>query len=93
MKPLPILSKLSREQRKAVTLSQGVTAFFCSTFLCRFQENTTFPAISREKAKCGALDNLLPDNHYFSAHLAKRPFSVAVRMKGQETVSKTEVRP
>ena len=93
MKPLPILSKLSREQRKAVTLSQGVAAFFCSTFLCRFQKNTTFPAISREKAKCGALDNLLPDNHYFSAHLAKWPFPVAVRMKGQETVSKTEVRP
>ena len=83
MKPLPILSKPNREQRKAVTLSQGVTAFFCSTF----------PAISREKAKCGVLDNLLPDNHYFSAHLAKCPFSVAVRMKGQETVSKTEVRP
>ncbi len=93
MKPLPILSKLSREQRKAVTLSQGVTAFFCSTFLCRFQENTTFSAISREKAKCGALDNILPDNHYFSAHLAKWPFYVAVRMKGQETISKTEVRP
>ena len=93
MKPLPILSKLSREQRNAVTLSQGVTAFFCSTFLCRLQENTTFPVISREKAKCGVLDNLLPDNHYFSAHLAKWPFPVAVRMKGQETVSKTEVRP
>ena len=75
MKPLPILSKLSREQRKAVTLSRGVTAF------------------SREKAKCGGLDNLLPDNHYFSAHLAKWPFYVAVRMKGQKTVSKTEVRP
>lgn len=93
MKPLPILSKANREQRKAVTLSQGVTAFFCSTFLCPLQENIPFPAISREKAKCGALDNLLPDNHYFSAYLAKWPFPVAVRMKGQETVSKTEVRP
>ena len=93
MKPLPILSKLSREQRKAVTLSRGVTAFFCSTFLFRFQENTTFPAISREKAKCSGLDNLLPEMHYFSVHLAKWPFLVAVRMKGQETVSKTEVRP
>ena len=93
MKPFPILSKPNQEQRKAVTLSQGVAAFFCSTFLCRFQGNTAFPAISREKAKCGALDNLLPDQHYFSAHLAKWPLPVAVRMKGQETVSKTEVRP
>ena len=93
MKTLSILSKLSREQRNADTLSRGVKSFICSTFLCRFQENTTFPAISREKAKCGGLDNLLPDNHYFSAHLAKWPFYVAVRMKGQETVSKTEVRP
>lgn len=93
MIPLPILSKLDRTKRTAVTPDHGATAVFCSTFLCRFQENTTFPAISREKAKCGALDNILPDNHYFSAHLAKWPFPVAVRMKGQETVSKTEVRP
>ena len=93
MKLLPILSKPNREQRKAVTLSRGVTAFFCSTFLCRFQENTAFPTISCEKAKCGVLDNLLPEMHYFSVHLAKWPFLVAVRMEGQKSVSKTEVRP
>lgn len=93
MIPLAILSKPDRAQRKAVAPDHGAAAFFCSTFLCRFQGNTAFPAISREKAKCGALDNLLPDQHYFSVHLAKWPFNVAVRMKGQETVSKTEVRP
>ena len=93
MKPLPILSKPNREQRKAVTLSRGGAGLFCSTLLCPLQEKTTFPAISPEKAQSGALDNILPDNHYFSAHLAKWPFPAAVRMKGQETVSKTEVRP
>lgn len=90
---LPILSKLDKTQRTAVTPDHGATAVFCSTFLCRFQENTAFPAISCEKAKCGALDNLLPEMHYFSVHLAKWPFLVAVRMEGQKTVSKTEVRP
>ena len=93
MKPLPILSKPNREQRKGGTLGRGGGGFFWSSFLLRFPGKNTISGHFPGKAKCGALDNILPDNHYFSAHLAKWPFPVAVRMKGQETVSKTEVRP
>ena len=53
MKPLPILSKPNREQRKAVTLSRGVTDFFCSTFLCN--------GVQREHNK--KLNNGLPILH------------------------------
>ena len=79
------VSRMIKEQQRAVILESRMTAFLYSTKKLLLRSDLQSPAVSfLQKSKADDLYNLLQKENYFSANLAKCPVALVIRTEGKK---------